>query len=386
MSRANLVMALASLWSDVTDLDSSVVPAGVVAAALRKQTGRVVEVMITYGLAEDAGNGRLDLDPLCKFFGPFDWLRKLRESSGAGGSARAASATRDPETGQMLARDYRAEILQLLADQPVNSRSALARALHADRGRVGAVLDALIAAGDVVQTPGGFFVRPDDTRQTTGPDDTLPSGRAASALVPALAPTPSESHMNYTRQHVPPGNPDDSLQSPDDRPDDSSRAAAPLLAGLDEVRPASVTGERAHEEQLAKRVIGWLNELHRKHGRLQGHRGFDALARDVLQAARRWRKAKLSPEEVIAVCDHRIAQWRALSGDWLDNCTPQVLFRPNKFDAALQEVRAGHSHHGDGMSPGAQVRRHGARPLSSHRAASLAELQEAERELGTWQP
>ncbi len=54
------------------------------------------------------------------------------------------------------------------------------------------------------------------------------------------------------------------------------------------------------------------------------------------------------------MCEHRIAQWRALSGDWLDNCTPQVLFRPNKFDAALQEVRAGHTH--AGTEPGRRSR------------------------------
>jgi hypothetical protein len=170
--------------------------------------------------------------------------------------------------------------------------------------------------------------------------------------------------MNYTRQHEPHGNPGDNLQ-PHDSPDDCSHTtgdtaaepeAQPLLAGLDEARPASVTRERALDEHLAKRVIGWLNEMHRQHGRLHGHRGFDALARDVLQAARRWRRAKLSPEEVIAVCEHRIAQWRALSGDWLDNCTPQVLFRPNKFDAALQEVRAGHRHRSDGASPGKRER------------------------------
>ena len=102
----------------------------------------------------------------------------------------------------------------------------------------------------------------------------------------------------------------------------------------------TVTPERALEQELARRVITWLNGLHRQHGRMQHHRGFDPLAKDVMRAAKRWRTARLTPEEVIAVCEHRIAVWRAVSADWINNCVPRTLFAPEKFDAALGEVRA----------------------------------------------
>jgi hypothetical protein len=103
----------------------------------------------------------------------------------------------------------------------------------------------------------------------------------------------------------------------------------------------TVSAERAVREGLARVVIAWLNGVHKAEGKQAHHRGFDPLAKDVLQAAKRWRTAKLKPEDVIAVCEHRIAGWKAVTRDWLNNCTPRTLFRPSGFDAALEEVRSG---------------------------------------------
>jgi hypothetical protein len=104
---------------------------------------------------------------------------------------------------------------------------------------------------------------------------------------------------------------------------------------------ASVGAESAVLEGLARTVIGWLNGVHRAAGRQVHHRGFDPLANDVLKAAKRWRKLKLRPEDVIAVCEQRIAGWKAATPDWLNNCTPRTLFRPGGFDAAREEIAAG---------------------------------------------
>jgi hypothetical protein len=104
---------------------------------------------------------------------------------------------------------------------------------------------------------------------------------------------------------------------------------------------ASTSAEQAVVDGLARVVVGWLNALHRSNGRMQNHRGFQYDADDVQAAAKRWRKAKLKPEEVIAVCEHRIAGWKAIGVDWLNNCKPSVLFAPQKFKAARDELLAG---------------------------------------------
>ena len=99
--------------------------------------------------------------------------------------------------------------------------------------------------------------------------------------------------------------------------------------------------ERRIREALAAAVISWLNGVHRAEGKQQHHRGFDPMADSILKAAKRWRKLKLKAEDVIAVCQQRIDGWKAAGVDWLSNARPAVLFRPEKFDAALEEWRSG---------------------------------------------
>lgn len=357
---------LLSVWSLVTQTQRTRQRRCVIAEALGLRDAAHLEALVDVGLAEEVEGEERDIElaPMGELFGAFEWLGDLRATAPSGGRARAAMASRDPDTGKMLARDYRAEIVEALAEHgPVNSRALLAKMLRADRGRLGAVLDALLEAGEVIETRDGFALPSSDlpsghtTAQTTGATRPDGNGQPSSALVPVLAPVP----VPKAFMHVPRDTPDGSATRPDDNSHTTAQTTGPgdtpqqaILDGFDEEnRTAVVTVERAHDEQLARRVIGWLNELHRQHGRLQGHRGFDPLAKDVLQSAKRWRKAKLAPEEVIAVCEHRIDQWRAVSSDWLNNCTPQVLFRPNKFDAALQEVRAGHTH---ATEPGKRAR------------------------------
>lgn len=111
--------------------------------------------------------------------------------------------------------------------------------------------------------------------------------------------------------------------------------------GVAESEP--LTERRVHES-LAEAVIAWLNGVHRAAGKLSHHRGFDPRSKPALSAAKRWHKLKLKPEDVIAVCELRIAGWKRVGPDWLSNCTPETLFRPDKFAAALDAWRAGFQH------------------------------------------
>jgi hypothetical protein len=115
--------------------------------------------------------------------------------------------------------------------------------------------------------------------------------------------------------------------------------------------------ERRVHEALSEAVIVWLNGVHRAAGKLSHHRGFDPRSKPALSAAKRWRKLKLKPEDVIAVCELRIAGWKRVGPDWLSNCTPETLFRPDKFAAALDAWRAGFTH-----VPAASAARRGERP------------------------
>lgn len=110
------------------------------------------------------------------------------------------------------------------------------------------------------------------------------------------------------------------------------------------VADAEPLTERRVHEALAESVISWLNGVHRSAGKLSHHRGFDPRSKVTLAAAKRWRKLKLKPEDVIAVCELRIAGWKRVGPDWLSNCTPETLFRPDKFAAALDAWRAGFKH------------------------------------------
>lgn len=114
----------------------------------------------------------------------------------------------------------------------------------------------------------------------------------------------------------------------------------PTVPGEDQ---QPLTERRVHEA-LAEAVIGWLNGVHRAAGKLSHHRGFDPRSKPALAAARRWHKLKLKPEDVVAVCELRIAGWKRVGPDWLSNCTPETLFRPDKFAAALDAWRAGFQH------------------------------------------
>lgn len=117
-----------------------------------------------------------------------------------------------------------------------------------------------------------------------------------------------------------------------------------LASCEDETESREPLTERRVHEALAERVISWLNGVHRSAGKMAHHRGFDPLSKPAMAAAKRWRKLKLSAEDVIAICELRIAGWKRVGPDWLSNCTPETLFRPEKFAAAYDAWRAGFKH------------------------------------------